>query len=270
MGIGSIKDHRGREKGILVYPVYSRRSQGLSVGINLFPDCKICSFDCPYCEVFPFNTKTNFSIQELEENLKEELLQIKTVVKDICFSGNGEPTMSPYFLSALESVSIIRNNFAPESDLVLITNGSTLLNQDIFNALSVFANGKEKLTIWLKLDAGTEDWYNKINRSQISYENLMNKIKDFVEIAPVTIQTMICKVKGSVSPQEEILAWEKLVTELSQTGNIQAIHIYGKARPAFEDPLAEMLPSSYLEERSFSLKKALQSADANTKVEVFP
>ena len=33
-----------------VYPVISRRSRGLSIGINLNPD-KVCNFDCIYCEV---------------------------------------------------------------------------------------------------------------------------------------------------------------------------------------------------------------------------
>src|SRR5437868_7086142 len=31
-----------------VYPVISRRSKGLSVGVNLNPD-KVCNFDCVYC-----------------------------------------------------------------------------------------------------------------------------------------------------------------------------------------------------------------------------
>src|SRR5262245_49339560 len=33
-----------------VYPVLSRRSDGLSVGVNLNPD-KVCNFDCIYCQV---------------------------------------------------------------------------------------------------------------------------------------------------------------------------------------------------------------------------
>ena len=33
-----------------VYPVLSRRSGGISVGINLNPD-KVCNFDCVYCQV---------------------------------------------------------------------------------------------------------------------------------------------------------------------------------------------------------------------------
>src|SRR5215831_13156093 len=31
-----------------VYPVISRRSRGLSIGVNLNPD-KVCNFDCVYC-----------------------------------------------------------------------------------------------------------------------------------------------------------------------------------------------------------------------------
>ncbi len=31
-----------------VYPVISRRSKGLSIGVNLNPD-KVCNFDCVYC-----------------------------------------------------------------------------------------------------------------------------------------------------------------------------------------------------------------------------
>src|SRR5665213_205490 len=33
-----------------VYPVLSRRSRGISIGINLNPD-KVCNFDCIYCQV---------------------------------------------------------------------------------------------------------------------------------------------------------------------------------------------------------------------------
>ena len=44
--IGPIENHRKREKGVLVYPVYSRRSEGLSLGIN--PKA-----EAPPVEVYP-------------------------------------------------------------------------------------------------------------------------------------------------------------------------------------------------------------------------
>ena len=33
-----------------VYPTLSRRSKGISIGVNLNPD-KVCNFDCIYCQV---------------------------------------------------------------------------------------------------------------------------------------------------------------------------------------------------------------------------
>src|SRR5436305_15113362 len=38
------------EENRFVYPVLSRRSEGISIGVNLNPD-KVCNFDCIYCQV---------------------------------------------------------------------------------------------------------------------------------------------------------------------------------------------------------------------------
>ena len=273
---GSVNNHRGREDGVLVYPVYSRRSKGLSVGVNLFPHRKSCSFDCPYCEVFPFNAeKCLFSLKNLDEDLREILPKIKGDVRDICFSGNGEPTVSPHLLQALDCAGKIRDECVPNADLVVITNGSGLLNEDIFNALVESAVGKMRLNLWLKLDAGTDEWYQKINRSNIPFLALVDKIRDFVKRAPVILQCMICKIDGEVPSAAEVLAWEKSVSELAGFGDgissgVKVIHLYGKARPAPEDPLAEEVELSYLETRSSSLRNLLKSAGLNTSVEVFP
>ena len=45
------RDHRRDfAENVYVYAVVSRRSKGVSVGVNLNPD-KICNFDCIYCQV---------------------------------------------------------------------------------------------------------------------------------------------------------------------------------------------------------------------------
>ncbi len=44
-----VRDHsRSFAEFTFVYPVISRRSRGLSLGVNLNPD-KRCNFDCVYC-----------------------------------------------------------------------------------------------------------------------------------------------------------------------------------------------------------------------------
>jgi histidinol dehydrogenase len=283
------------------------------VGINLFPDRKVCSFDCPYCEVFPFQGAAAFSLARMEAELSPVLIDAKErglPVRDICFSGNGEPAMAPAFPAALERAARYRDTQAPEAALVLITSGTGLLKKETFDFLH-HAVGAWDLNIWLKLDAGTEDWYRLVNRSGIPFETLTGKIRDFVRLAPVIIQTMICSVNGRPPPDAEAAAWEQLALELAGAGmavaagvpaagedaatpeaalpaagtltavsasapavktatpgrvlpGVRGFQIYGKARPAPDDPLAEALPPAFLESRAASLRAALATAGIKT------
>jgi histidinol dehydrogenase len=290
------------EGGITVYPVYSRRSRGLSVGINLFPDAKLCSFDCPYCEVFPFKSDISFSLKAMEEALRrtlEETTARGELVRDICFSGNGEPTISPHFSEALEAAARIRDALVPAAALVLITNGTGLLSDPVFDVLRRAASSAMRLSVWLKLDAGTEAWYAQIDRSSIPFSALTGKIREFVRSAPCTIQTMVCAVQGTPPPAEDARAWESLILELAalprapgvpphgaeaapnavppgEAPGLRKVQIYGKARPSPQDPLSEALPAAVLEARATSLRTALEAANlrlpsgAPIPVEVFP
>jgi histidinol dehydrogenase len=257
--------------------VYSRRSGGLSVGINLFPYQKSCPFDCPYCEVFPFSSKAVFSLKQMEDDLRSviaDAMERNIPVMDICFSGNGEPSLSPDFPDALESAGRIRNEMVPSAKLVLITNGAGLLDQKVFSLLRDAAAPSQKgegLDIWLKLDAGTPLWYQLINHTEIHHDKLIAKIKEFAALAPFTIQTMLCAVDGKAPPAEEAQAWETLLLELAAiaAGKIRKIQIYGKARPSPDDPKAKELPIAYLEERAASLKQAL-GGSSQIPIEVFP
>jgi len=276
--IPPVTNHREREKGVLVYPVYSRRSGGLSVGINLFPDTKSCPFDCPYCEVFPFASNAAFSPEQMESDLRAAVaaaLERNVAVRDICFSGNGEPSLSPAFPEALERAGCVRGEMAPSAELVVITNGAGLLQPHTFSLLADAASGPLALNIWLKLDAGTPGWYQQINRTAIPFEKLITRIKEFAACAPVTLQTMLCAVDGSGPPPEEARAWETLVGELSVIaangtgGGIRKAQIYGKARPAPEDPKTQALPVDYLEARATSLRRAFAEEGVTTPVEVY-
>ncbi|MDR2661489.1 MAG: hypothetical protein LBC31_00670 [Treponema sp.] len=289
MTAGSVEDHRSREGGAIVYPVYSRRSGGLSVGINLFPDRKRCSFDCPYCEVFPFETDISFKLETMKAALRSAILDAgdrKIPVRDLCFSGNGEPTMSPHFAEALGAAAALRNKLAREAKLVVITNGTGLLEREpggngpMFDFLRSSACAPDtSLRIWLKLDAGTEAWYAAMDRSRIPYGRLLSRIRDFAAAgAPFILQTMVCKINGRLPPPEESAAWVALVTELAcasagaeagQGRGLRGVQLYGKARPAPEDPLAEAVPAAVLEERAALLRAALAEAGREVPVEVY-
>lgn len=303
--IRSAKEHRlDREAGAIVYPVISRRARGLSVGINLFPDHKTCSFDCPYCEVFPFTSDIQFSLPALERGLWEFAKALTAYesqrqrsspdfsgidatanlkVQDLSFSGNGEPTLHPAFRPALELAGRLRNELFPQAKLVLITNGTGLLEPETAGFLASAARGEmepfsgpgKALEMWLKLDAGTEAWYRNINRSAIGFESLCRAIEDFAGRAPFVIQTMVCKIGGQLPPPEEVSAWEHMVRRLVELADTeppprpgpQRLQLYGKARPAPEDPFAEPVEEAYLQKRRSSLLKAL--GPYSIPVEVF-
>ena len=278
---GTVENHRSREGGAIIYPVYSRRSRGLSVGVNLFPDRKLCSFDCPYCEVFPFQSETAFNLETMKAALRDSLLEAARdgiPVMDICFSGNGEPTMSPCFPGALRLAAELRDKLTKKAKLVLITNGSGLLDPAVFDVLenaAKTANGAEEngLHIWLKLDAGTESWYRAINRSGVPFGALIDRIQAFAASgAPFTLQTMVCTVNGALPPAEEEAAWIALTAELADISRkagpgLRSVQLYGKARPAPEDPFTEAVPAEVIEKRA----KLLRAALINTiPVEVYP
>ena len=190
--------------------------------------------------------------------------------------------MSPFFTEAVSQAAVIRTELAPEAKLVLISNGTGLLNPAVFDFLEAQCKSTVDLHIWLKLDAATEAWYLKINRSDIPHKELYARIRDFAAShAPFIIQTMICKVEGANPPPEEKSAWVQLVTELAilsakSSGSeketdpkIRMVQIYGKARPASEDPLAEEVPVSILEERASLLRQSFGKAIINIPIEVY-
>jgi hypothetical protein len=193
---------------------------------------------------------------------------------------------------------------------VVITNGTGLLDQTLFDFFRDCAldpegnlrasrsaedparrfpsshsaeNPQRALQIWLKLDAATEDWYRAVDRSEIPLAGLVSRFRDFAASgAPFILQTMVCRIEGKLPPQEESARWIQLVTELAEppfragaaspagAAALRAVQIYGKARPAPEDPLAEAAPAEFLEERAVLLRSALAEKGRSLPVEVFP
>ena len=74
------KSHPRRYEGFkYVYPVLSRRSHGISIGVNVNPD-KVCNFDCIYCQVdrTVASTVEEFDLAVAETELNELLHIIKS------------------------------------------------------------------------------------------------------------------------------------------------------------------------------------------------
>src|SRR5437764_14098337 len=74
------RDHRRSfADNLYVYAVVSRRSKGVSIGLNLNPD-KVCNFDCVYCQV---DRRTPPDVRDVEvPRLLDELEGMLDLVAD--------------------------------------------------------------------------------------------------------------------------------------------------------------------------------------------
>lgn len=233
-----------------VYPVVSRRSHGLSIGVNLQPS-GACNFDCVYCCVDRSGgvKPDRVDLDRLRTEL-DHLLHLAATgaiwedprfrdvdpayrrVNDIAFSGNGEPTISPAFPDAVDIAIDARKNagFDDRVKLVLITNATRLDRPRVAGTLEKMdrAGGFQP---WVKLDAGTADYFRRIDRSSVPFEKVLASILDFGQRHAVVVQTMLCRLDGEAMPSHEFEAYVARLCELRDAGcRIEAVHLYTVAR----------------------------------------
>jgi wyosine [tRNA(Phe)-imidazoG37] synthetase (radical SAM superfamily) len=237
---------------LFVYAVVSRRSHGVSVGINLNPG-KACNFDCIYCQV---DRQVPPRVRSVDlERLAAELDMVlraasegtlysaapfdalppdRREVRDIAFSGDGEPTTYPQFKAAVEIAADARRRFALEAaKIVLITDAAYLARPAVREALEVMdANNGE---IWAKLDAGTDDYFRLIDRPNVSLQQVLDNILDAARRRPVVIQSLFMCVNGEPIPSAEVEAYcGRLNDLLAAGGRLKGIQLYTIARKPAE------------------------------------
>ncbi len=260
---------RGSLGNSLVYPVLSRRAGGLSIGINLFPQRKECSFDCPYCEILPFIPGEPLSLPTLEKELAETVASCLDTagsrgrIRDICLSGNGEPTLSPYLQPVLEIAAGIRRNAglaASEVPLRIITNSTGFLKKDVVTALRAF-HAREGLSIWAKLDAGSDAWFRAISGSAFTIDEVTDAMGKFSLHVPITVQTMLCYIGNWIPDASEAEAYAERLNGMLRSGaRIEELHFYTVARPPVDSrihALADDAILSYMRAVSQRLERAL-------------
>jgi len=120
-------------------PVVSKRSF-YSLGINFWPDRKVCTFDCRYCHCGKSSTKTEDAISfEAMMDEIERAFQFhaknNSFVQDIVVEGNGEPTIYPRFYEATLRLMELRDRYFPNISLVLYTNSTNLENGKVIEAI---------------------------------------------------------------------------------------------------------------------------------------
>ena len=231
-----------------VYAVLSRRSGGISIGINLNPD-KICNFDCVYCQV-DRTTPARFrrvDLKILGRELNEILDRTRSGrlfeeapfaglrkplqrVQDIAFSGDGEPTTCRQFKEAVE-LAIKAKQKAGLADLkiLVITNATMFHRARVAEAFSLLDrhNGE----IWAKLDAGTELYYKQVDVTTIPFKRILDNILDAARLRPIVIQSLFMRLHGKPPAASEVQAYcDRLRGITAKGGKIKLVQVYTVAR----------------------------------------
>lgn len=249
----AFREHRRKwRENYYCYPVVSRRSGGVSLGINLNPD-KACNFDCIYCQVDrktpPATRRVDLDVlrQELERLVSmaqgghlysdppfSRIAPDKRVIRDIAFSGDGEPTTFPGFADAVRIAADVRGKHGlRDTKLVLITDACYLSKPNVREGLLLLdANNGD---IWAKLDAGTEEYYQLVNRPNYPLAHVIENIVDAAKVRPVTIQTLWMRVHNELPPHAEIEAYCDRINEMIGRGaKFRLIQLYTIARQTTE------------------------------------
>ncbi|MCA9173089.1 MAG: radical SAM protein [Planctomycetales bacterium] len=243
-----------------VYPVVSRRSGGVSVGVNLNPD-KVCNFDCVYCQV-DRRSETDQRFVE-QPQLLDELRDVLDLCRsgllfqaapfdeldgswrhlnDIAFSGDGEPTTYGNFDELMSLCAGVKRQLALDDvKMVLITNASMFHRPHVQAGLNVLDDNQGE--IWAKLDAGTESYFQQVDRTKIRYQQVLDNLLWAAQTRPIVIQSLFMRLDGQPPKDEEIDAYVRRLRHIVECGGaLRYVQVYTVARrPAesFVTPLSD-------------------------------
>lgn len=252
-----------------VYPVISRRSGGLSIGVNLNPN-NACNWHCVYCQVEGLRRGNApvIDMAKLEDELRgfleqvlhgdffqrHELPEQARVIRDIAISGNGEPTTSPQFVETVELIDrvgshygLLREKKPPMANgqeqvavgdglgnpaacqLVLITNGSQTRRDRVRRGLAHW--GRLGGEVWFKLDSATQAGCERINGVSQNPASTLANLESAAGLATTWLQTCLFAWDGMPPPLDERKAYLEFLAQVKGRAiPLRGVQLYGLAR----------------------------------------
>ncbi len=240
-------------------PVLSRRLN-FSLGIDILPDAKYCTFDCLYCEIgrtkrveSPKNRSPFYS--ELKKDFELQLRNVfvqDMMIDNLTFAGySGEPTLNSDLESFLEITKRLRSEYGKEDiPITILTNSSTITIPEIRKVLKKFD------AIVAKLDAGNQASFLHVNRPHYLVPPIseiidgLASLKQELDRSKLIIQTLLIEKNSNRENIESLLnAYNKIIPD--------AIQLYSIARyPAYP---VRKLDDLELERVKKQIQKSLNS-----------
>jgi wyosine [tRNA(Phe)-imidazoG37] synthetase (radical SAM superfamily) len=133
-------------------------------------------------------------------------------------------------LEIVQAVADIKQRLGLQAvKLVLITNATMFHRPRVKEALQLLdANNGE---IWAKLEAGTEAYYQQVDRTTIPFQRVLDNIADAAKIRPLVIQAMFLRMHDQPPPAQELEAFCQRLNEIIEAGGrITLVQVYTVAR----------------------------------------
>lgn len=223
------------QEGIIYGPVRSRRL-GLSLGINLLPTSyKLCTFNCLYCHYGWTKAHTCYAssysadfptVEQVKESLEDWLQRDQNPVNYITFSGNGEPCLHPDFDKMVDAALQAKEKYIPQAELAILSN-STCLDSELVVA------GLRKLDVRImKLDCGTDDTFQKLNRpcAGVRFENVVENLK---KLDDIIVQSVLVEGRVNNTDDREVDEWIRRLKYIKP----KEVQIYSIDRPSADSGL---------------------------------
>ncbi|BAL25778.1 radical SAM protein [Azoarcus sp. KH32C] len=239
-----------------VYPVLSRRAGGVSVGINLNPN-NACNWHCVYCQVPDLvrGTAPKIDLAVLESELRgfldalvhgdymmQHVPEGLRVIRDIAFSGNGEPTSAAEFADAVEVAARLRAQFGLTGvPLRLITNGSLMGRSTVREGVRHL--GEAGGEVWFKVDAGSNAATRRINGVSLDPAAVARRLQTSAALCATWVQTCMFRWDGQLPTDQELDAYLH-VLELAGVERLAGVLLYGVARPSMQPEAQRVSPLS--------------------------
>ena len=249
---------------VIFGPVRSRRL-GLSLGINLLPaHSKYCTFNCIYCECgwtekIPGDVVDLPSREQVREFLEQKLKELVSedyIPDALTFAGNGEPTLHPDFPGIVDDTLALRNQYAQQAQVTILSNASMIHDQKVFNALLKLDQNIQKL------DSGSDKLFRLIN-NPVHPERFGEMIENLQKFnGQVIIQSLFLKgffntLSVDNTTEEELSEWLNHIADIRP--KMVMIYSLDRATPSHH---LEKVPLSELEKiaervRELNIKTAV-------------
>ena len=167
------------------YGPFRSRRLGLSLGVDILPRFKTCSFNCVYCEIGPTQSVVSPEYRVSLPPSPSFRVELKDIMKyvphldSISFGYNGEPTLNENLLDFLYIAREVRdmlNWTGSPPNLTLFTNSSTAYIKEIRERM------KEFDVVLAKLDAATQKDYEQSNQPHSGCPEISTIIDSLIKL----------------------------------------------------------------------------------------